>query len=218
MEIIHGGITMPNSEVLLEPKDCALVLLDQQAGLAFGVGSVDRQTLLNNVVALARTAKIFDLPIIASTSATKVYSGPLMPSVQAAIPEVVALDRRNMNAWEDDAVRSAIEATKRRRLIVSGLLTEACVSFPVLSALSAGYEVHVVGDACGGLTIVSHELALRRMEAAGEKMTSWIQVLLELQRDWTRHATYDGARSIVEAHGGGYGIGLAYARDMVHPA
>jgi len=186
---------MPNSEVLLEPKDCALVLLDQQAGLAFAVGSVDRQILLNNVVALARTAKIFDLPIIASTSATKVYSGPLMPSVQAAIPEVVALDRRNMNAWEDDAVRSAIEATKRRRLIVSGLLTEACVSFPVLSALSAGYEGHVVGDACGGLTMVSHELALRRMEAAGEKMTSWIQVLLELQRDWTRHATYDGARN-----------------------
>jgi nicotinamidase-related amidase len=209
---------MPNSEVLLEPKDCALVLIDQQAGLAFGIGSIDRQALLNNVVALARTAKVFDLPIVASTSATKVYSGPLMPSVQAAIPEVVAIDRRNMNAWEDDTARGAIEATKRRRLIVSGLLTEACVTFPVLSALSAGYEVYVVGDACGGLTPASHELALRRMEAAGAKMTSWIQVLLELQRDWTRHATYDGARAIVEAHGGGYGIGLAYARDMIRPA
>jgi hypothetical protein len=101
---------------------------------------------LNNVAALARTAKVFDLHVVASTSATKVYSGPLMPSVQAAIPEVVALDRRNMNAWEDDAVRGAIEATKRQRL------------------------------------------------------------------------TYDGARAIVEAHGGGYGIGLAYARDMIHPA
>jgi len=123
-----------------------------------------------------------------------------------------------MNAWEDDAARGAIEATKRRRLIVSGMLTEACVTFPVLSALSAGYEVYVVGDACGGLTPASHELALRRMEAAGARMTSWIQVLLELQRDWTRHATYDGARAIVEAHGGGYGIGLAYARDMIHPA
>jgi nicotinamidase-related amidase len=209
---------MPNSEVLLEPKDCALVLIDQQAGLAFGIGSIDRQALLNNVVALARTAKVFDLPIVASTSATKVYSGPLMPSVQAAIPEVVAIDRRNMNTWEDDTARGAIEATKRRRLIVSGLLTEACVTFPVLSALSAGYEVYVVGDACGGLTPASHELALRRMEAAGAKMTSWIQVLLELQRDWTRHATYDGARAIVEAHGGGYGIGLAYARDMIRPA
>ena len=209
---------MPKFDVLIEPKDCALVLLDQQAGLAFGIGSIDRQMLLNNVIALARAAKVFDLPIVASTSATKVYSGPLMPAVQAAIPEVVALDRRNMNAWEDDVVRGAIEATKRRRLIVSGLLTEACVTFPVLSALSAGYEVYVVGDACGGLTPSSHELALRRMESAGAKMTSWIQVLLEFQRDWTRHATYDGARAIVEAHGGGYGIGLAYARDMIHPA
>jgi nicotinamidase-related amidase len=208
---------MAKTEVLLEPKDGALVLLDQQAGLAFAVGSIDRQTLLNNVVALARTAKVFGLPIVASTSATKVYSGPLMPTVQAAIPEVIAHERRNMNAWEDDGTRGAIEATKRRRLIVSGLLTEACVTFPVLSALSAGYEVYVVGDACGGLTPSSHELALRRMEAAGAKMTSWIQVLLEMQRDWTRHATYEGARAVVEAHGGGYGIGLAYARDMIHP-
>jgi len=96
-------------------------------------------------------------------------------------------------------------------------LTEACVTFPVLSALAAGFDVYVVGDACGGLTVASHDLALRRMEAAGARLTSWIQVLLELQRDWTRHATYDGARAIVEAHGGGYGIGLSYARDMIHP-
>ena len=113
--------------------------------------------------------------------------------------------------------RKAIAETGRRRLLVSGLLTEACVSFPVLSALAEGYEVFVVADACGGLTTASHELALRRMEAAGARMTSWIQVLLELQRDWTRHETYDGARSIVEAYGGGYGIGLAYARDMIRP-
>ena len=122
-----------------------------------------------------------------------------------------------MNLWEDDVVRSAVIKTQRRRLLVSGLLTEACVSFPVLSALSEGYEVFVVADACGGITPESHQLALRRMESAGARMTSWIQVLLELQRDWTRHETYDGARAIVEAFGGGYGIGLAYSRDMLHP-
>jgi DNA polymerase IV len=143
---------------------------------------------------------------------------PKPTAIHAAIPEVVAIDRRNMNMWEDDAARGAIVATGRRKLIFSGLLTEACVTFPVLSARAAGYEVHVVGDACGGLTPVSHDLAMRRMEAAGAKPTSWIQVLLELQRDWTRHETYDGARAIVEAHGGGYGIGLAYARDMIKPA
>jgi nicotinamidase-related amidase len=207
---------MPQATPLLTPADCALILIDHQAGLAFGVGSIDRQVLLNNAIALARTAVTFGLPIIASTSATKVYSGPLMPAIKAHLPDVQPIDRRSMNMWEDDAARTAVEKTSRRRLIVSGLLTEACVSFMVLSAIDAGYEVFVVGDACGGLTDRSHELALRRMEAAGAHMTSWIQVLLELQRDWTRRDTYDGARAIVEAHGGGYGIGLAYAREMIH--
>jgi nicotinamidase-related amidase len=123
-----------------------------------------------------------------------------------------------MNLWEDDAVRDVVLKTQRRRLLVSGLLTEACVSFPVLSALAEGYEVYVVADACGGITPDSHALALRRMEGAGARVTSWIQVLLEFQRDWTRHATYEGARSIVEAFGGGYGIGLAYAQSMIHPS
>jgi len=123
-----------------------------------------------------------------------------------------------MNLWEDAAVKSAIEATGRRTLVFAGLLTEACISFPVLSALADGYRVFVVADACGGLTEVSHESALRRMEQAGAVITSWLQFLLEMQRDWTRHETYEAARSIVVEHGGGYGIGLDYARDMIKPA
>lgn len=205
------------TQSLLDNANCALVFVDQQAGLAFGVGSSDRQTLLNNAVALAKTAKVFALPIVASTSATKVYSGPMMPALHRAIPDVVPIDRRSMNAWEDEAARNAIIATGRRRLLISGMLTEACVSFLALSAAEDGYEVFVVGDACGGLTSESHRLALHRMQSAGIKMTSWIQVLLELQRDWTHHDTYDGARAIVEEFGGGYGIGLAYARDMIRP-
>jgi nicotinamidase-related amidase len=202
---------------LIQPAQCALLLVDHQAGLAFGVGSSDRQVLLNNAVALAKTAIAFGIPVVASTSASKVYSGPLMPAIQAVLPGLKSIERRNMNVWEDEAARTAILNTQRRRLLVSGLLTEACVSFPVLSALSEGFEVFVVADACGGITASSHELALRRMEAAGARMTSWIQVLLELQRDWTRHETYDAARAIVETNGGGYGIGLAYARDMIRP-
>jgi nicotinamidase-related amidase len=203
---------------LLDPGNCALLLVDPQAGLAFGVGSDDRQALRGNLVALARTAKVFGLPVVVSTSATKVYSGPVMPIVHQALPEAaVILDRRNMNAWEDEAVRGAVVATGRKKLLVAGLLTEACVSFPVLSALADGYEVFVVGDACGGLTAQSHDLGLRRLQTAGAQMTSWLQVLLELQRDWTRRETYDGARAIVEEFAGGYGIGLAYARDMIKP-
>jgi nicotinamidase-related amidase len=202
---------------LLTPDRCVLALIDQQAGLAFGVSSIDRQVLLNNTVALAKTARAFAVPIVISTSASKVYSGPLMPAIAAVLPERRVFERHNMNLWEDEAAHAALVATGRRTLLVSGLLTEACVSFPVLSALAEQYEVFVVADACGGLTPTSHELALHRMQAAGARMTSWIQVLLEFQRDWTRHETYEAARGIVEAHAGGYGIGLAYARDMIHP-
>jgi nicotinamidase-related amidase len=202
---------------LLQPSDCTLVLVDFQAGLAFGVESISRQVVLNNAVALARTAVAFDVPTIISTSASKVYSGPLLPALQAVLPDVHSIERRNMNLWEDTAVREAIVATERKRLIVAGLLTEACVSFPTLSALTDGYEVFVVADTCGGLTSAGHDLALRRMESAGATLTSWIQVLLEFQRDWTRHETYEAARAIVVDNGGGYGMGLAYAREMIHP-
>ena len=209
---------MPSNLSLMRPEHCALLLVDLQAGLAFGVGSEDRQVLLNNAVALARTARVFGLPVVASTSASKVYSGPMMPAVQAAVPDVAPIERRSMNVWEDDHVRAAIEAMARKRLLISGLLTEACVTFGALSAMASGFEVLVVADACGGVTPTSHDLALRRMEAGGATMTSWIQVLLEFQRDWTRKETYAGARAIVESNGGGYGIGLAYSRDMIHPA
>ena len=202
---------------LITPADCALILVDEQAGLAFAAGSADRQVLRANAVALARTAQAFDMPVVVSTSASKVYSGPLMPPLRQVLPDVVPIERRNMNLWEDEAARTAVLSTGRKTLIFAGLLTEACVSFPVLSALEAGFDVRVVADACGGLTPESHAAALRRMEHAGAVPTSWLQLLLELQRDWTRHETYEAARGIVVDHGGGYGIGLDYARDMIHP-
>jgi nicotinamidase-related amidase len=209
---------MNGSETLIQPSECMLLFVDMQAGLGFGTESISRQVLLNNAVALARTAAAFNVPVIATTSASKVYSGPLFPQIQAVLPDLKAMERRSMNAWEDDAVRGAIEATGRKRILLAGLLTEACVSFPALSAIKDGYDVFVVGDSCGGLTPSSHDLALRRIEQAGGHLTSWIQVVLEFQRDWTRHDTYEAARAIVVENGGGYGMGLAYAREMIHPA
>lgn len=203
---------------LLEPTDCALILVDEQAGLAFAAGSQDPQILRSNGLALVKTAVAFDVPVVASTSATNVYSGPLMPAFREVLPNVAPIERRNMNLWEDDAAREAVKATGKQTLVIAGMLTEACVSFPVLSALAEGYQVVVVADACGGLTPTSHELALRRMASAGAVTTSWLQLLLEFQRDWTRHDTYEKARAIVVEHGGGYGTGLAYARDMIKPA
>jgi len=208
---------MAELDVLLKPEECVMLFVDFQAGLGFGVESMPRQVVVNNAVALARTCAAFSVPAVMSTSASRVYSGPVLPSLQEALPSLKAFERKNMNVWEDESARNAVLSTHRRRLIVAGFLTEACVSFPVLSALKDGFEVFVVADACGGLTAAGHELALRRMEQAGARLTSWIQVLLEFQRDWTRRETYEAARAIVVANGGGYGMGLAYAREMIHP-
>jgi nicotinamidase-related amidase len=208
---------MNAANILKKPEECVMLLVDFQAGLGFGVESIPRQVVLNNAVALARTAVAFNVPVIASTSASRVYSGPLFPALQEALPSVKAIERKSMNVWEDDAARNAVVSTNRKRLIIAGFLTEACVSFSALSALKDGFEVSVVADTCGGLTPAGHDLALRRLEQAGAQLTSWIQVLLEFQRDWTRHETYEAARAIVVANAGGYGMGLAYAREMIHP-
>lgn len=202
---------------LLAPADCVLLLVDPQPGLAFAVQSADRQLMLNAMSALLKTAKAFSVPTVVSTSATKVYSGPMFGTLRKVCPDLEPVDRRSMNAWEDDGVRSIVEGTSKKTLLIAGLLTEACVSFPALHALADGYKVYCVADACGGATDESHRLALSRMQSAGVVMTSWLQLLLEFQRDWTRRETYDAARGIVEDHAGGYGIGLSYARDMIKP-
>jgi nicotinamidase-related amidase len=209
---------MDSNRTLIVPNVCTVLLVDLQAGLGFAIESAGRQTLINNATALARTAVIFGVPVVATTSASKVFGGPMLPQIQSVLPDVKPIERRNMNAWEDPTVKNAVQGLQRKRLLVAGFLTEACVSFPTISALAEGYEVLVVADACGGLTETSHQLALRRLEQAGATLTSWIQVLLEFQRDWTRHESYEAARSIVVDHAGGYGMGLAYAREMIHAA
>ena len=197
------------SERLFHPDDRVAVFIDganlYQAAKALGF-DIDYKRLLQTLAGDCRFLRAY------------YYTALLDEQEYSPIRPLVDWLDYNGYTMVTKPLKEFTQATGRRKLIFSGLLTEACVTFPVLSARAAGYEVHVVGDACGGLTPVSHDLAMRRMEAAGAKPTSWIQVLLELQRDWTRHETYDGARAIVEAHGGGYGIGLAYARDMVKPA
>jgi nicotinamidase-related amidase len=196
---------------LLDPAGCGVVFVDQQDGLACSALADDRQALLSSSTALARTARVFSLPLVASTSASG-GGGPLLSALQRALPDLRPIERRSMNAWEDETARGAIAGMERRRLLIAGMLTEACVSFLGLSAASDGYEVFVVADACGGLTPQGHDLALRRMAAAGILMTSWLQVLLELQRDWTRRDSCDGARAIVEEFAGGHGIDPAQVR------
>ena len=200
---------------LLTPDNCAVILIDYQPQMAFGVESMDRQTLTNNAVGLAKAAKIFKIPTILTTVAKSTFSGPMFPQLQSVFPGQEPIDRTTMNTWEDQRVVKAVEKTGRKKLVMGGLWTEVCIVLPAIQALEAGYEVYVVTDACGGVSMTAHDMAIQRMIQAGAVPIMWLQFLLELQRDWARQETYAAVLGIVKEHGGAYGQGVVYAETMM---
>lgn len=200
---------------LIKPDDVAVVMIDHQPQMLFGVQSIDRQTLINNSAAFAKTAKIFDIPIVLTTVAAEGFSGPLIPQVQSVFPDIKPIDRTSMNAWDDENFRRAIEATGRKRIVIAALWTEVCLVMPVIEMIEAGYEIYIVTDASGGTSSEAHERSLARLIQAGAVPVVWLQVLLELQRDWARTDTYEAVMNIVKEHAGAYGAGVFYAESML---
>lgn len=204
---------------LLTPENSQLIFIDQQPQMAFGVQSIDRQTLKNNVVALAKSAKVFNIPTIITTVETDGFFGPTYPELLAVFPENKILERTSMNSWDDQNVRDALASSGRKKVIVSGLWTEVCnLGFALAAAAEGGYEIYMVADASGGTSVEAHEYAMQRMIQAGIIPVTWQQVLLEWQRDWARKETYDAVLDIVKEHSGAYGMGVDYAYTMVHKA
>ncbi|MBC3380590.1 hydrolase [Serratia fonticola] len=203
---------------LLDPKNSALIFIDHQPQMAFGVANIDRQQLKNNVVALAKAGSIFNVPTIFTSVESESFSGYIWPELLAVHPELTPIERTSMNSWEDAAFVKAVEATGRKKLVISALWTEVCLTFPALMALEAGYEVYVVTDTSGGTSVDAHERAIDRMVQAGAVPVTWQQVLLEYQRDWARKETYDAVMDLVREHSGAYGMGVDYAYTLVHHA
>ncbi len=200
---------------LLTPQNCVVALIDHEPQMFFGVQSTDRQTIINNVVGLAKTAKIFKVPTVLTTVAAKTFSGPMIPQLQAVFPNQKPIDRTSMNSWEDKNFVAAIEKTKRKKIVMAALWTEVCLAFPALSALQAGYEVYAVIDASGASSTEAHEMAIKRMTQAGVIPVTWLQVLCELQRDWARQETYAAVMELIKEHGGAYGNGVFYVETMM---
>src|SRR5271169_6401560 len=148
---------------LLNPNNCALALIDHEPQMFFGVQSTDRETIINNVVGLAKAAKIFKVPTILTTVAAKSFSGPMIPQLQTVFPDQKPIDRTSMNSWEDKNFVAAVEKTKRKKLVIAALWTEVCLAFPAISAIQAGYEVYAVVDASGASSLEAHETAIKRM-------------------------------------------------------
>jgi nicotinamidase-related amidase len=200
---------------LLDPEQSVVLVIDHEPQMYFGVGGVCRFGIENSVLGLAKAAKLFNVPCVLTTVEAGSFSGPVYSKLQNVFPGVAPIDRTNINAWEDQNLKKAVEGTRRKKAVISGLWTEACVTFPTLSMLQDGYEVYVVTDACGGVSERAHNSAVLRMAQAGAKPVTWLQVMLEWQRDWNNKETYNGVMAIVKEHGGAYGLGAEYAETML---
>ncbi|AOK61551.1 hydrolase [Burkholderia ubonensis] len=208
----------PKLEVLT-PDNCQMIFIDQQPQMAFGVQSIDRQVLKNNVVALAKAAKTFDIPTIITSVETESFSGYTYPELLDVFPDHPLLERTSMNSWDDQKVRDALAKNGRKKVVVSGLWTEVCNNtFALCAMLEGGYEIYMVADASGGTSKEAHDYAMQRMIQAGVVPVTWQQVMLEWQRDWAHRGTYDAVMAIAKEHSGAYGIGVDYAYTMVHKA
>ncbi|MFB6877479.1 hydrolase [Streptomyces sp. NPDC056323] len=210
-------VTAAPSPDLLTPDNCAVLFIDHQPQMFFGTGSGDRTAIINSTVGLAKAARVFDVPVVLSTVAAESFSGPILPQLADVFPGQKIVDRTSMNAWEDEAFVEAVKATGRKKLVIAGLWTEVCVVLPTLSAIAQGYEVYVVTDASGGVSPQAHEHAVQRMNQGGAIPVTWVQVLLELQRDWARTETYVATTDVVKEHAGAYGLGVVYAHSMIDP-
>jgi len=185
---------------MLTPDNSALALIDFQPAMFQGVQSHDRKVIVDNVQVLARASKLFKVPTVLTTVAKDSFSGPFMPEVTEGVyPDHPVVDRTSINSWLDAGFRQAIEATSRRRIVIAGLWTGACVNFPTLAMLKAGYEIFVVADACGDTSPEAHERAMQRMVQAGAVPITALQYVFELQQDWARGETYDGVMEILKS-------------------
>ena len=188
----------PLADDLLTPQNAALLIIDFQPVQVSSIVTMEKRLLIANVVNLAKTAKLYDLPVVLTT--VNVATGlntPTITPITDVLPGVTPIDRTAINAWEDDDFVAAVKATGRRKLIMVALWTEVCLAFPALDALREGFDVFAVVDAVGGTSQLAHLAGIDRVAQAGGKPVSWIQVACELQRDWNRTATAPGFAEIV---------------------
>jgi nicotinamidase-related amidase len=199
-----NSIRDPLTDHLLTPKNAALVIIDYQPVQVSSIASRNKRELVANIVAVAKIAKLYGLPVVLAT--VNVATGKNQPTIHQLteiLPDVKPIDRTSINAWEDVDFVAAVKATGRKKLIICALWTEVCLAHPALDALKEGFEVYPVVDAVGGTSLEAHNAGIERIVQAGAKPTTWVQLICELQRDWNREKTVPGFAEIlftIEGH------------------
>lgn len=202
---------------LLRPQDSVLVLIDHQPYQLANLNSHDPHTVVNNSAALAKTAKVFDVPTIL-TSVIAERGGLIFPQITDVFPGQAVIDRTFINTWEDRAVVDAVKATGRKQLIIAGLWTDICVAMPAIQALGEGWDVTVITDACGSMSVEAHEVAIQRMIAAGANMMTWLALAAEWQRDWARTDSAAALTEVIKQHLAGSGIAYLWEQQLLNTA
>lgn len=216
LAITLNAFAQKPSPKLLNPTNHSLLLIDHEGQMAFAVNGIDPIQLRNNVGLVAGTSKIFNVPTVVTTVAAESFAGPVFPEIIEFYPnESEYVDRTTMNTWEDVNAYKAITGKNKKKIVMAGLWTSVCIVGPALSAINDGYEVYIITDASGDVSQEAHEMAVQRMVQAGAKPITSMQYLLELQRDWARSETYEAVNQLAMRFGGGYGLGLQYARKML---
>jgi len=185
---------------LLTPENCLVILIDHQTETLGGFCNTARQDLVNNVLLLAKAAKIFHVPVLLTAVRSKEFSANMTPQLLDLFPHQAPFEHSSMNAWDSMAFTDAVKKAGRRNLLIAALWSEVCLAMPALQALTDGYGVYVVVDASGGANAAAHGAAIRRIEQAGGVSITALQVLLELQRDWAREEHYEEVMAVLEEH------------------
>lgn len=201
-------------EGLLRPEDSILVLIDHQPYQFTNLNSHEPTIIVNNVIGLAKTATVFNVPTIL-TSVIEERGGYIIKGLLDVFPDQKPINRTFINIWEDPNVTDIVKKSGRKQLVLAALYTEICLAMPAIQALGEGYEVFIVTDASGGVSAEAHDMAVRRMVQAGAVAINWMAVLGEWQRDWAREETAGGVAGVVLEHGGAAGVALAWELQLL---
>jgi nicotinamidase-related amidase len=202
-------------EALLRPEDSIVVLIDHQPYQFTNLNSHEPTMVINNVVGLAKAAKVFNVPTILTTVIEE-RGGYIIKGLQDVFPDQKPINRTFINTWEDPKVTDIVKESGRKQLIIAGLWTEICVAMPAIQAVGEDYDVFVVTDASGSTSSEAHDMAVRRMVQAGIVPINWIAVVSEWQRDWARTETAAQLSDVLFDHGGASGVALAWELQLLN--
>src|SRR5579864_8093363 len=201
-------------KALLTPDNCVLVLIDHQPFQLANVNSHEPTMVMNNVTALAKTAKAFNIPTILTT-VNEQRGGLIFKTVQDVFPNQTTINRTFINAWEDTRVVDAVQKTGRKKVVIAALWSEMCLAMPGIHAMGDGYDVYIVTDASGGVSREAHDMAIRRLVAAGAQPITWLGMAGELQRDWARSERSAEVAELFRDHAGAAGAVLAWEMQLL---